>query len=357
MKFKYLSLIGFLLAGLVACNFESVDKEYSNSPNLPESSFEYVFGPEVPDFVKGESPIALTNEKATLGRVLFYDKTLSVNNTTACASCHLQTKGFSDGEKASDGFIQVSTPRNSMAIVNMFSHKTFFWDGRIDNLKEMVLMPIQNHIEMGIDDMDMLVGKVSKREYYASLFKDAFGSEEVNIDRISEALASFVGSISSYNTKFDKVERGEAAFTSLESHGEQLFFDKFDCAHCHDIKVFGGDSKGFANIGLDIVDEDPGKNGKFKIPDLRNIALTAPYMHDGRFNSLEDVVEHYSSSIQPNKDLDSTFKTPTYGGNFSDIRGLNMTPEEKKALVAFLNTLTDIKMITDPKYSDPFDPN
>ncbi|MBR9860639.1 c-type cytochrome [bacterium] len=360
MKFKYFSLAIIAILGMVACNYESVDKFVDRSPNLPENSFEYVYDDNVPDYVKGETPIDVTNAKATLGRVLFYDRTLSVNNSTACASCHLQNKGFADGEVASEGFINVSTPRNSMAITNMFTHETFFWDGRIDNLKEMVLMPIQNHIEMGISSMEMLVGKVEAKEYYPALFKAAFGDETVDIDRISESLASFVGSIGSYNSKFDKVKRGEASFTSLEAQGEQLYMVNFDCDACHSLSTTkqGQPGDGFANIGLDVVDEDPGRDGMFKIPDLRNIALTAPYMHDGRYKTLEDVADHYSIAIKPNKNLDDKFKQPQYYGTGpSSVRGLNMSPQHKKALIAFLNTLTDVDMVTDPKFSDPFDPN
>jgi cytochrome c peroxidase len=244
-----------------------------------------------------------------------------------------------------------------MTIVNMFSDDLFFWDGRIDNLKEMVLMPIQNHIEMGIDNMEVLVNKVSKRTYYPELFKNAFGSEEVTIDRISDALSSFVGSIGSYQTKFDKVSKGEASYTNLEAEGAKLFFNQFDCDHCHALQNKINSDKNFANIGLNIVDSDPGRQGLFKIPDLRNVAITGPYMHDGRFATLEEVVSHYSSSIQPNKNLDSSFKRPVYGNNFESIRGLDMTEGQKRALIAFLNTLTDIPLITDPKFSDPFEPN
>ena len=253
MKFKYFSVFALAIMTMVACNYETIDKFSEQTLNLPESSYKYVFEEDVPDFVKGQPQITVTNEKATLGRVLFYDKSLSYNNTTACASCHVQNKGFSDGTIGSEGFINVNTTRNSMAIANMFSHETFFWDGRIDNLKEMVLMPIKNHIEMGISTEEAIVSKVKNRSYYADLFKGAFGSEDIDINRISEALTAFVGSIGSYNSKYDKVTRGEATFTSLESQGKVLFETTFDCDGCHKIDmVFGNTETGFANVGLDL---------------------------------------------------------------------------------------------------------
>jgi cytochrome c peroxidase len=212
---------------------------------------------------------------------------------------------------------------------------------------------------MGISEEEIIVNKVKNRSYYPALFKAAFGDESVDIDKISIALTSFVGSIGSYNTKYDKVSRGEATFTSLELAGKQLFETKFDCDGCHKLDMhFGNLDEGFANVGLDVVDQDPGLNGMFKIPDLRNIALTAPYMHDGRYKTLEDVAEHYSKNIKPNLNLDPKFRQPQYYGTGpGSVRGLNMSLEEKRALIAFLNTLTDVPMVTDPKFEDPFEPN
>ena len=345
-----------------------------SEPNLPDTHFNYMESmPEdlvVFDNTPGDNE--MTNEGVTLGRILFYDKQLSINNTVACASCHKQELAFSDDKALSVGFEGVITTRNSPPIMNMRSSRNFFWDFSEQSLENQVITPIANHIEMGMEDMDYLVSKLSDSEYYAPLFKDAFDSPQVTGEGISKAMAQFLRSINSFNSRFDQAKDANddfASLTDLERIGSQLFIEK-GCNSCHGVMGSGasfdfenstiiggfGDYNGtggdgdLSNIGLDMVTQDPGAGeGRFKIPTLRNLAFTAPYMHDGRFRTIDDVLEHYNSGIKANENLDFRLKTPN-----GSPQQLNMTSLDKKAIKAFLLTLTDMDFMNDVKYSDPF---
>ena len=319
----------------------------------------------------------INNNLPELGRVLFYDKSLSVNNAVSCGSCHKQVYGFADNAALSHGFDNQLTARNSMPIQNLNfglmvdinrgislvpSFQKLFWDGREHDLNIMVLRPILNHIEMGISDTEELAKKLKTIPYYKPLFKKAFDSEEITSQKISEALAWFLRSITSRNTKLDKSFFGSGAqLSALEVNGKNLFVTKYNCNSCHRVEdpngyaVFGG---GFSNIGLNEIYTDEGLAkvthnstdvGKFKIPSLRNVALTAPYMHDGRFETLDEVVDHYSNSIVSHPNLD--FRLRDINGQ---VRRMDISELEKKAIVAFLNTLTDFQVVTDPKFASPF---
>jgi cytochrome c peroxidase len=338
----------------------------------------------------------------TLGRVLFYDPRLSINNSVACASCHKQGLAFSDDAAFSRGFENRITLRNSMPIQNIistlfkvdntvvdptsdslvvftpeigylpgvpvspdfFSQPTkLFWDGRENDLAIMVTRPIMNHIEMGISDLDVLAQKLSSIKEYNALFKNAFGNEEITKEKIATGLSAFLLSIRSNQSKFDKSVNFTinnnltinapdvgSQLSAIEELGRQLFFDKFNCNSCHE-------SNGFADIGLDANPKDLGissingnsfQAGMFKIPSLRNVQLTGPYMHDGRFKTLEEVLQHYSHGISNSKNLDERLKVN------GKAMQMNMTDAEIKAIVSFLTTLTDYEMITDPKLSNPF---
>jgi cytochrome c peroxidase len=312
-----------------------------------------------------------SNEMATLGRVLFYDRSLSVNNSLSCASCHKQSLAFADNVAFSVGFENRVTRRNSMPIQNLQTGRfddggiaTFgsflFWDGRESELSSMVLKPIANHVEMGIGDFDKLSKKLEGTSYYSKLFSDAYGSTEVTSDKVAQALSSFLRNISSMQSKFDKALAGAGQLTALEQKGQDLFMTVYDCNQCHQIQTpHGYEFAGtFANIGLDAEYKDVGReevtnfrfdNGRFKIPSLRNVALTAPYMHDGRFENLDEVLEHYSDGIANNEALDPRLRTKT-----GDPMRFNIPESDRKAIIAFLNTLTDQGMITDVRFSNPF---
>jgi cytochrome c peroxidase len=386
MKANILATIATMATIMVSCSTEDPQLKTSHL-DLPAIADQYGLG--------------INDQIPTLGRVLFYDKQLSVNNSVSCASCHKQSLAFTDNARFSKGFENILTSRNSMPIQNLnpinsgivlfngngamienndlrisgevnfigngdtfipFSGTSLFWDGREKDIRTMVLRPIANHVEMGIRDFDKLAVKLASIPYYKDLFFKAYGSEEVTVEKISEGLTSFLQSITSNQTKLDKVNAGTEQLTALEQQGQFLFTDSYDCNACHQVQnpigylfAQGGI---FANIGLDPTNPDiglasvtqmPTDGGKFKIPSLRNVALTAPYMHDGRFADLESVMEHYSTGLQDNPNLDTRLRD----GNGSALR-LNIPPNEKKAIIAFLNTLTDHTMITDPKFSNPF---
>jgi len=308
------------------------------------------------------------NHKATLGRVLFYDKSLSLNNATACASCHKQQFAFSDNVAQSRGFENRLTGRNSMAIQNLSSGfrtnpfvitvGSFFWDGRENSLQNLVARPITNHIEMGIDDLNTLPQKLSGKEYYRELFTKAYGTEEITMDKIGECVSLFMNAITANNTKFDQHFEGQYDLTALEAEGQRLFNTKYECNGCHKLFVGGYSGNEFMNIGLEKRNNDlgagpvvknPAMNGKFKIPNLRNVAQTAPYMHDGRFATLDAVLDHYSHGILNDQNLDERLKDKN-GKPLS----MNISTDERKAIIAFLNTLTDYSMLTAEKYASPF---
>lgn len=300
----------------------------------------------IPDFAIGG--FSISTEKARLGRALFYDKSLSINGGVSCGSCHVQQLGFADSKPFSDGFINEKTPMHSMSLVNMAANTAFFWDGRATNFFDLVLMPISNHIEMGLDNENLLIAKIKGSPMYEQLFINAFVSEEIEIKKISQALAHFVASLTSYNTKHDRVNRKEEVYSALEQKGLELFKDKYDCSSCHGGENFNFNwgVLAFANIGLD---KESSLEKRFKVPSLRNVMVSAPYMHDGRFKNIEEVLNHYSNGIQNNPFLDWRLN------RFAAVNGgMNITTEDKTALIAFLHTLTDQKLLTDPKFSNPF---
>lgn len=298
---------------------------------------------------------AITNAGATLGRVLFYDKRLSANDQQACASCHVQAKGFSDTLKLSAGFAGGVTSRHAMGLTNarFYQRGRFFWDERAGTLEAQVLQPIQNSVEMGMT-LDNLVTKLSIASYYPALFAAAFGTTDITSDRISRALAQFVRSLISTQSKFDRglavgPQGFAAVFTQQELNGQQIFDGPGGCAACHGTAAHVSDN--IHNNGLDLSNTaDSGAGGgRFKAPSLRNIAVRAPYMHDGRFSTLAQVVEHYNSGVQANPNLDQRLRVP--GGN---PRRLTLSQGDKDALIAFLGTLTDSTLLKDARLGSPF---
>lgn len=301
----------------------------------------------------------ITDAGAALGRVLFYDTRLSANRTIACASCHQQASGFSDHRAFSVGFNGGLTGRNSMGLSNArwYQRRAFFWDERAATLEDQVLQPIQNAVEMGLT-LPELVTRVSAEPFYGPLFRNAFGTTQVTSDRISRALAQFVRSIVSTNSKYDAgVASNFANFTPEENLGRQLFNGRGNCNACHATDNFVPGAPIFNN-GLEnpYVDKGVGAltgraqdEGLFKVPSLRNVELTAPYMHDGRFATLEAVVDFYDRGVVDHPNLSGPLRN-----NAGQPRRLNLTPAERAALVAFLKTLTDSSLATDRKFASPF---
>jgi cytochrome c peroxidase len=299
-----------------------------------------------------------TNAGATLGRVLFYDRRLSANDRLSCSSCHQQQFAFSDTAKLSRGFAGGVTSRHSMGLANarFYASARFFWDERAANLEAQVLQPIQDATEMGMT-LPNVLAKLSATTYYPALFTAAFGSSEITSDRVSLALSQFVRSLVSVNSKFDRafgvngVPNFAASFTAQELAGQDLFNGRAGCARCHGTNAHISD--GVHNTGLDATITDVGAgNGRFKAPSLRNIAVRPPYMHDGRFQTLEQVIAFYDTGVQNNPGLDNRLRGGP-GGNGPPLR-LNLSAAERASLVAFLGTLTDNTFLTDVKFSNPF---
>lgn len=325
------------------------------------------------------------DHQTTLGRVLFFDTQLSRNDTMSCASCHRQDRAFSDPRKLSVGFEGGKTGRNAMGIAYIRFSKVggadpgFFWDERAATLEEQVLMPIQDKIEMGMK-LETLEQKLQQLPYYPPLFEAAFDSPQITADKLALAIAEFMRSMTTFDSKFDRAANEArmrdsvdysvdfAGFSALENLGKSLFIGgvngvgEIGCAHCHVPPSFGM-PKSFNN-GLDLKYSDEGlgardlpsndpftptNDGKFKASSLRNIALTGPYMHDGRFKTLEEVVEHYSRGVHSHRNLGVAVEDSA-----AETSGFHLTAAQKLAIVAFLNTLTDVELINDPKFSDPF---
>lgn len=361
------SLCAILLAALVTVLWSRAAAR--TVPNLPDTLYNYA-NVQLPEhFSESESRAdntpadnPITDAGATLGRVLFYDHRLSANGKTACGSCHIQRHAFADTTPQSRGLHGERTDRRAMPLVNLryYRRARFFWDERAGNLEEMVLLPIQNRVEMG-QELQPLVKRLRHDAVYPPLFERAFGDRRITGERIGKALAQFVRSLVSYRSRYDEGRARVASaqddfdnFTLQENRGKALFMR--NCTTCH---MKDGNEHVFvpspsnnalpgntlsADGGVGDVTLRDADLGFFKSPSLRNVAVTAPYGHDGRFATLEALIDHYSDVAIPNTGLD-------YNGPAEPLR---LTRSEKAALMAFLNTLTDETFLSDPKFSDPF---
>ena len=386
MKMKYLLFMSlFFVIALSSCikdQVETVNQAYSEDEfatlkktlDLPIEAFDY--NVQLPAHL-GNSRVNASKHQATLGRVLFYDKKLSANESVSCSSCHLPENAFADPVALSKGFDDDETHRNSLALGVFPSFNAYygfgttrmFWDERATTVAEQSSLTIRDPIEMGIDNLDHLADQLLEQDYYKILFEkaypeDSFGADLSNKDKMLQAIDAFVSSIACFDTKFDDgwIAHGNPKvnfnnFTDLENKGRELFFENDNCSGCHNLGPGFSTSVTAANNGLDMEYEDQGRyeftkntsdKGVFKVPMLRNVALTAPYMHDGRFETLEEVVEHYSSGVKNHDYLHPELKS---GGG---ARNLNLSQDDKDALVAFLHTLTDTRSIAQEKLADPF---
>lgn len=356
-----------------------ISSHVTNALLLPGTPFNYASPALPPNFsvnpILGQDNMPATNVTtdagATLGRVLFYDKRLSTNQTISCSSCHVQANGFSDPRQFSVGFNGGLTGRNSMGLSNArwYQRLKFFWDERAATLEDQTLRPIQDSLEMGMT-LTALTNRLTAEPFYTNLFAQTFGTPEITSERISRALAQFVRSIVSVQSKYDAgVTMNFANFTVQENLGRQIFFGQgtfthVTCARCHGTDNFvpifppgtgifnNGLENPYVDKGVGALTGLPRDEGLFKVPSLRNIELTAPYMHDGRFATLERVVEFYDSEVVAHPNLSPPL-LGTGGAAGTPLR-LGLTPAQKAALVAFMKTLTDPNLPTDPKLSDPF---
>ncbi len=281
----------------------------------------------------------LTEEGIDLGRALFHDRMLSLDNTVSCADCHQQSVSFSDARILSLGVDGKQGKRHSMPLINLAWATSFFWDGRAPTLEQQALAPIKDRLEMN-ETMANVILKLREHDEYPKLFASAFGDRRITGRRISQAIAQFERTLISANSRYDRYLVGAEEFTEEEKRGLELFnSEKAECFHCHGTALFT-DHK-FHNNGLDEAPSDLGRalftnegrhRGLFKTPTLRNIAVTAPYMHDGRFSTLAEVIDFYDSGVKRSATLDPLMQ---------DGRPLELSDEEKAALIAFLSTLTD----------------
>ena len=329
-KIAFISMIIFLLA------FKAAEKLFIYPVSWPKPNYNFTNN-------------TLTEKKILLGRVLFYDPVLSKNSKISCASCHSQFSAFTHIDHAlSHGINDSIGTRNSPALMNLAWQKTFMWDGAINNLDVQALGPISHPAEMG-SSINSVVEKLNNLKLYKKLFKDAFGDSAATGERTLKAISQFMLTLITSNSKYDKVMRKEDHFTEQEMNGYNLF--KQNCSSCHKEPLFTTNE--FANNGL-VVDSlliDIGKmkvtknkndSLKFKIPTLRNIEYTYPYMHDGRFKKLSQVIDHYTKGIQKSVTLEPELQTP-----------MQLTSNEKVDIIAFLMTLSDKEFIFNKKYSFP----
>ena len=290
----------------------------------------------------------VTYDGFMLGRHLFYEPMLSEDSTVSCGSCHLQTFGFSNGPShaVSHGVHDLVGKRSSPALFNLTWHTKIMWDGGVNNLENQPIGPIQNPIEMNLSLVNALA-RISASPKYKALFKNAYGDTVVTSQRFLKSFAQFMGLMVSYKSKYDNVKNGNETFSAVESSGYNIFKSK--CASCHTEPLFSDYS--FRNNGLPInsfqdsgryrITVDPNDIYKFKVPSLRNLGFTAPYMHDGRFATLSQVLNHYSSGVASTLNLD-----PSLSG------GIPLTTQEKNDLLSFLTTLNDYSFLNDARFKE-----
>ncbi len=366
MKLK-LALISLVLLGLLVkgckkdpvANDEKLDGVHETTPYVLEHK------PWYPPF---RLPVdnQLTEEGVMLGRMLFHDPILSLDSTLSCAGCHIQKKGFTDGLKLSKGIKNQIGTRNSMALANLMWHNRLFWDGRALSIRQQVLGPIQAHNEMSMNLFD-LMKRLQQSTRYQPAFKKAFNADQVTPEFLSKALEQFLVTMVSFNAPIDKLYGRTDTLNVISAsalRGLKLFMQQVedggaDCFHCHsNVPFFGNTSLNgsMSNNGLDMTFSDKGlgnvtgnetDNGKFKVPSLRNVEFTAPYMHDGRFDNLEEVLDFYSDQIKlqsPNLDINIA----------SHNKQLNLTAQQKTDIIEFLKTLSDTEFMDNPKFKTPF---
>lgn len=351
MKYRIVALCVLFLS-LVACKSDD-ETGYTATPvnlNIPPFFEENILPPVIPS----DNP--LTEEGIALGKKLFFDPILSANNTQACASCHLPENSFTDPNRFSVGIDGSVGTRNSMPLFNVawnYNGK-FFWDGRAGSLEDQIFGPVTNPIEMA-NTWPNAVASLQDDTEYPELFEAAFGTQTIDSVKVSRAIAQFIRTMISSNSKFDRHLMGEATLTEAEQRGLNIFLDenRGDCFHCHGNPVNplwtdnifhnNGLDEFFVDKGLFNATGDPRDEGLFKTPSLRNLAYTAPYMHDGRFATLDEVIDHYSEGLVYSETISPLMKNVAEGG-------VQLTDQEKADLKAFLLSLSDPSFINNPDF-------
>ncbi len=342
MNRKHFIVIFIFVAGICACNkdvLEEIFQGFQKPINFPQPVYHFETNP-------------ITKERYELGRKLFYDPILSVDNTISCGSCHIQTSAFTHhGHSVSHGIFDSLGTRNSPPIMNLAWNTSFMWDGGIVDLDLQSIAPITNHIEMG-ETMPNVLQKLRASSTYPVLFEKAWGSQEITSNNFLKSLSQFMVMCVSSNSKYDSVSRNlGVSFTGDEQEGYTLVKQK--CTPCHQEPLFtdysfrnnGISISGVNDLGRGLVTQIDTDKYKFKVPSLRNLTYTAPYMHDGRFFTLEAVIDHYSNQVQNTPNLDPIFKQ---GGQL----GISLTANEKQKIIVFLKTLNDKGFLFDKRFSE-----
>lgn len=371
-RFTQVGVSVLLLAGVVLGSC-SKDKEEAVDPVVPAPTpYTLVVPAGFPTpVIPVDNP--LTNEGVALGRMLFYETKLSSNNTMSCGSCHQQNKAFTDGLAKAVGVDGIANPRGTMSLANVMWSNTLTWDGAFPTLEAQAHKPIENPIEMH-QLLNTGVTKLQNTTTYPPLFQAAFGTKTITGDLVLKALTQFERTLISGGSRYDKYTRTQQGLSADELAGLKLYSTHIspriirgaECFHCHTMPLASSNfAAQFFNNGLDLTFADPGRggvtglpvdNGKFVAPTLRNITLTAPYMHDGRFTTLEQVLDHYSDHVQmASPGLDPNLIQGVNDPIFNPGR-MGLTATEKRQVIAFLKTLTDSTFIADKRFSDPFKP-
>ncbi|GAB1856046.1 cytochrome c peroxidase [Flavobacteriaceae bacterium MHTCC 0001] len=336
-----------------ACSNESIDN-YEPTPSaleIPQLFLNNIIAPIIP----ANNP--QTVEGVALGKKLFFDPILSANNTQACADCHAPNNAFTDSDRFSDGVNGIRGTRNSMPLFNLAWNydEKFFWDGASFSLEHQAFIPVTDPVEMN-NTWATVEQKLIRHQEYPTLFKKAFGTSIIDSILVTKAIAQFERTLISANSKFDKFLLGEIELTPEELNGFNIFMDeaKGDCFHCHGSdknplwtdNAFhnNGLDETFTDLGLGAITGDPADHGKFKSPSLRNLAFTAPYMHDGRFTTLDEVINHYSEGLKNSSTIDPLMKKVAQGG-------VGLSVNDKADLKAFLLTLSDDTFVNNPLFS------
>jgi cytochrome c peroxidase len=319
---------------------------------LPSNNLEEVIPEGWPQPVYRFKDNPVSENTFILGRALFYEPALSKDNSVSCGTCHQLFAAFANlDHELSHGINNLEGTRNSPGIFNLAWHPSFMHDGGINHIEVQPIAPITNPVEMG-EDLNNVIAKLQASEKYRQLFKNAFGSDEINTQRMMRSMAQFMALAYSYNSKYDQFKRGEKGvqLNEQEMRGYSLFLA--NCNTCHKEPLFTDFS--YRNNGLSVdpllndsgrarITRDPEDLYRFKMPSLRNVGLTYPYMHDGRYLTLEDCLDHYTNSVTNTTNLDPALKPS----------GLNLSPQDKKDLIAFLHTLSDFKFINDQRFAEP----
>jgi cytochrome c peroxidase len=362
-KFRWLLLMSLIW---MACSDPQDDLEFE-LPAFDDMLYDFDFGSHFHEPTNLPADNLPTEQGVLLGRMLFYDPILSKDSSQSCSSCHQQAIAFSDNRPFSIGVEGHPGLRQSMSLANLaWVQNGYFWDGRSALLRDQVLFPIQDPLEMN-ESLDNMLAKLNNSRLYREQYARAFGIDQIDTKHTTLALEQFLVSLVSIRSKYDRYLDGEVELTPSELRGKNLFENDFSqdpkarsgshCGHCHGLGPTFSDNVEFMNNGLDGDDEfsdfgrenvtnNPGDRARFRVPTLRNIAVTGPYMHDGRFETLEEVLDFYNGQIKESSTASREI--------LRTKAGLMLTEEDKRDIINFLKTLTDESLLTDEKFASPF---